>query len=119
MLTDPFTVPAKLVVFLPPTLIKKKGPLVLEVRWHSRHITTSKIEMNAFYEEHPQPLSNCHVSGRFWTFSFVLSTVKKQDISQPCQVHYPFSGGVSGFARFCIWGCFIFVFTEIKGVCQL
>ena len=77
MLAAPFAFPAKLVVFLPATLIKKERPFSLEVFRHTGHrghlLFTAELPICSRNAETSKNLPRCMVSGRFWAFSFDMS----------------------------------------------
>ena len=77
LLAAPFAFPAKLVIFLPATLIKKERPFSLEVFRHTGHsehlLFTAELPICSRNAETPKTVSHCMVSGRFWAFSFDMS----------------------------------------------
>ena len=77
LLAAPFAFPAKLVIFLPATLIKKERPFSLEVFRHTGHsghlLFTAELPICSRNAETPKTVSRCMVSGRFWAFSFDMS----------------------------------------------
>ena len=77
LLAAPFAFPAKLVVFLPATLIKKERPFSLEVFRHTGHsghlLFAAELPICSRNAETPKTVSRCIVSGRFWAFSFDMS----------------------------------------------
>ena len=78
LLAAPFAFPAKLVVFLPATLIKKERPFSLEVFRHTGHsghlLFAAELPICSRNAETPKTVSRCMVSGRFWAFSFDMSS---------------------------------------------
>ncbi|MFR7885913.1 MAG: hypothetical protein ACLU4Y_06105 [Pseudoruminococcus massiliensis] len=77
LLAAHFAFPAKLVIFLPATLIKKERTFSLEVfrhTGHSRHLLfAAELPICSRNAETPKTVSRCIVSGRFWAFSFDMS----------------------------------------------
>ena len=85
MLAAPFAFSAKLVIFLPATLIKKERPFFLEVfryTGHSEHLLfTAELPICSRNAETPKTISRCIVSGRFWAFSFDMSSFILAEVS--------------------------------------
>ena len=77
LLAAPFAFPAKLVVFLPATLIKKERQFSLEIVRHTGHsghlLFAAELPICSRNAETPKTVSLCIVSGRFWAFSFDMS----------------------------------------------
>ena len=77
LLAAPFAFSAKLVIFLPATLIKKERPFFLEIFRHTGHsehlLFTAELPICSRNAETPKTVSRCMVSGRFWAFSFDMS----------------------------------------------
>ena len=90
LLAAPFAFSAKLVIFLPATLIKKERPFSLEVVRHTGHNGHLLIaEIFSRNEETPKTVSRCIVSGRFWAFSFDMSGFVLAAVSLPSVIQKP------------------------------
>ena len=93
LLAAPFAFPAKLVVFLPATLIKKERPFFLEVFRHTGHsehlLFTAELPICSRNAETPKTVSRCMVSGRFWAFSFDMSGFVLTAVSLPSAIQKP------------------------------
>ncbi|WP_212818742.1 hypothetical protein [Vescimonas fastidiosa] len=93
LLAAPFTFPAKLVIFLPVTLIKKERPFSLEVFRHTGYnghlLFTAELPICSRNAETPKTVSRCIVSGRFWAFSFDMNGVVLAAESLPSVIQKP------------------------------
>ena len=93
LLAAPFAFPAKLVVFLPATLIKKERPFSLEVFRHTGHngrlLFAAELPICSRNAETPKTVSRCMVSGRFWAFSFDMSGFVLEAVSLPSAIQKP------------------------------
>ena len=78
LLAAPFAFPAKPVVFLPTTLIKKERPFFLEVFRHTGHrchlLFTAELPICSRNAKMPETVSHCMFSGRFRALSSDMSS---------------------------------------------
>ena len=93
LLAAPFAFSAKLVIFLPATLIKKERPFFLEIFRHTGHsehlLFTAELPICSRNAETPKTVSRCMVSGRFWAFSFDMSGFVLAAVSLPPTIQKP------------------------------
>ena len=93
LLAASFAFSAKLVIFLPATLIKKERPFSLEVFRHTGHnghlLFVAELPICSRNAETPKTVSRCLVSGRFWAFSFGMSGFALTAVFLPPTIQKP------------------------------